>query len=111
SKLTTSQILIPLELEFNLSRKSEDELKKGFKLGIGGYAGLNYFTKEVIKFDESAELRKQENYGSFNVNPFVYGLSGYLGYNRYALFVKYDLSTFFRESDTRAISAGLRFNL
>ncbi len=111
SKLTTSQILIPLELEFNLSRKSEDELKKGFKLGIGGYAGLNYFTKEVIKFDESAELRKQENYGSFNVNPFVYGLSGYLGYNRYALYVKYDLSTFFRESDTRAISAGLRLGL
>lgn len=111
SKLTTSQILIPLELEFNLSRKSEDELKKGFKLGIGGYAGLNYFTKEVIKFDESAELRKQENYGSFNVNPFVYGLSGFLGYNRYALYVKYDLSTFFRESDTRAISAGLRLGL
>jgi len=111
SKLTTSQMLIPLELEFNLTRKSEDELKKGFKLGIGGYAGLNYFTKEVIKFEESSEQRKQENYGSFNVSPFVYGLSGYLGYNNYALFVKYDLNTFFRESNTRAISAGLRLGL
>lgn len=113
SKLTTSQVLIPLEFEFDFGGKTDDngKYKKGFIVGLGGYAGMNYFTKEVIKFKD-AELRKQYNFGNFNTNPFVYGLSSYVGYGKYSLYFRYDLNTFFKEGEYgNNVFAGLRIGI
>lgn len=111
SKLTTSQILIPMEFILDFSKKSEDlKAKKGFKIGVGGYVGVNYYTTEMIKFKNS-ELRKQINYGNFNTNPFVYGLSGTIGFGKVALYTTYDLNTFYKNGNSNNISAGIRFDL
>jgi len=111
SKLTTSQILIPIEFILDFSKKSEDlKTKKGFKMGVGGYVGVNYYTTEMIKFKNS-ELRKQINYGNFNTNPIVYGLSGTIGFGKVALYTTYDLNTFYKNGNSNNISAGIRFDL
>ncbi len=111
SKLTTYQILIPLDFVFDFSKKTDDaKVKKGFIMGFGGYGGINYYTKEIIKFKDF-EFRKQENYGSFNVNPFIYGVSAQIGYGNLSLYAKYDLSTYFKEDNKNIVYAGLRFDL
>ena len=119
SKLRLGNLVVPVHFEFGpATRRGEgDDVRfsthNQFKIGLGGYAGLNIGTMQKLKFDNEGDDVKQKQRGGLNTNSFVYGLSGYLGYDNIGLYVKYDLNPIFKDNpiEERNISLGLRFDL
>lgn len=120
SKFRLGNLVVPVHFEFGpAKRRGEgDDIRfsthNKFKIGVGGYAGLNLGTMQKLKFeDDNGSNVKLKQRGEFNTNSFVYGLSGYLGYDNVGLYVKYDLNPIFKDNlvEERNISLGLRFDL
>ena len=84
-----------------------------FKLGLGGYAGLNLLTIQKLKYEEDGNNRKDKYKQNYNTNNFIYGLSGYVGVGDFAVYLKYDLNTIFKDNrvDEHNVSLGVRFDL
>jgi len=120
SKLRLGNLVVPVHFEFGpAKRRGEgDDIRfsthNKFKIGVGGYAGLNLGTMQKLKFDsaEGNDVKLKER-GGFNTNNFIYGLSGYVGYDNIGLYVKYDLNPIFKDNlvEERNISLGFRFDL
>ena len=118
SKFRTTNIVVPLYLEFGEHSKVEKKdrvryTSKGFKFGFGGYAGLNIEAKQKLWYNEDGENIKQKIKQNYNVNPFVYGVGAYVGLDDVSLFVKYDLSNTFKVNSIQQnnISLGLRLEI
>src|SRR5690554_1798355 len=119
SKLRMDNLVIPLYLEFGPSKKVEHKdyfrytTHNQFKIGIGGYTGINYSTRQKLRFREDGETKKEKLKANFNTNNFVYGIGAYIGWGNASLYAKYDLNTIFKKNavDQRNISLGLRFDL
>ncbi|MGB0788643.1 MAG: hypothetical protein ACPGQR_03820 [Marinirhabdus sp.] len=118
SKFRMDNLVIPVHFEVGGSRKIEKEnyfrysTENKFKLGLGGYAGLNLSTRQKLKFEENGENIKQKLKGNYNTNNFIYGLSGYIGYGDVSIYAKYDLNTIFKNNPTeeRNVSLGIRWD-
>ena len=118
SKFRTTNLVIPVYLEFGPSHKIEkpDRIRyinnKKFKIGLGGYAGLNIGTLQKLKYRENGDRVKQKTKQSFNTSDFIYGIGGYIGAGVTSLYVKYDLNTLFKDQviDQNNISLGIRFD-
>ena len=82
-------------------------------MGIGGYAGINVKSKQILRYEIDDHNVKERTKGDYNVNDFVYGLSAYVGYGEVSLYIKYDLNPIFRNNavDQNNISLGIRFDL
>ncbi len=119
SKFRVDNLVVPVHFEFGPSTKIEKEdyfrysTHNKIKVGLGGYAGIRLGTRQKLKFDENGESVKQKLKGNYNVNDFVYGLSGYIGWRDAALYIKYDLNTLFKDNpvEQRNVSLGLRFDM
>ena len=119
SKFRMDNLVVPLHFEFGPSRKIEHDdyfrysTHKQIKIGLGGYAGLNLSTRQKLKYEEDGEDVKKKLKSGYNTNNFIYGLSGYIGWNGVALYAKYDLNTIFTDNpvDQRNVSLGLRFDV
>jgi hypothetical protein len=119
SRFRNVYIVLPLHLEFDFTKPVENEGKKYFKthksfrFGIGGYAGINVKTKQILKFEDEDLKYKTTIKGDYNVNNFIYGLSSYIGYRDVSLYLKYDLNPIFQDNLIKEnnISLGLRFDL
>ncbi|HET8838965.1 MAG TPA: hypothetical protein VFM82_08255, partial [Flavobacteriaceae bacterium] len=115
SKFRNDNIVLPLHFEFGKS-----EIKGGkngyystedhFKIGIGGYAGLNLNSVQKLKYEENGHKQKSKLKKNYNTTNFIYGLSAYIGYNWYALYVKYDLNPIFTDNlvEEHNVSIGVR---
>ena len=113
-------LVAPLHLEFDFSKtKIKEDGSKLFKshqsvrIGLGGYAGVRIKSKQFQKFediDDNDVTVKQK--GEFNVNNFIYGVSGYIGYKETSLYIKYDLNPMFENNTVKQnnISLGIRFD-
>jgi hypothetical protein len=118
SKFRTTNIVVPIHFEFGPSKKIERDTYfrystyNKFKIGIGGYAGLNIASMHKVKYSLNGDNQKDKETG-FNTTPFVYGLSSYVSFGNVALYAKYDLSPLFKDQvvDQNNISLGLRFDL
>ena len=118
SRLRNVNLVIPMHLEFDFSGKTIKNDKtyynthKSWRLGIGGFAGLNFKTKQVIEYDIDGYESRNVTKGSFNTNDFIYGLSTYVGYRSTSLYLKYDLSPLFKDNPIAQnnISLGVRFD-
>ena len=120
AKFRMDNLVIPIHFEFGPSNKRVaedgsfryDDYKK-FKMGIGGYAGLNLSTRQKLKFSENGEDIKQKNKSSYNTNNFIYGLSAYVGFSNQAIYLKYDLNSIFKNNiaEQNNVSLGVRFDL
>ncbi len=118
SRLRNLNLVIPVHLEFDFSPtvltadgvKKIISNKKGFHMGIGGYAGFNVKTKQILKYNEDGEKYKIKNKNDFRTNDFVYGASAYVGYRAFSLYSKYDISPLFKSNsiDQNNISLGIR---
>lgn len=114
----TINLVFPVHLEFDFSKKRthDDQVvvktQKGFRLGAGGYAGLNVRSKQILEYKSDGLTTEQETRGDYNVNSFVYGVSGYVGYKDISVYVKYDLNPLFQDNaiDQNNVSLGLRFD-
>jgi len=118
SKIRLDNLVIPLHFEIGSSEKvvKEDRIRYNtnnkFKLGLGGYAGLNLLTIQKLKYEENGDNRKDKLKRNYNTNNFIYGLSGYVGVGDFSVYFKYDLNTIFKDNpiDQRNVSLGVRFD-
>lgn len=112
-------LVVPMHLEFDFSGKTVRDGKtyynthRSFRFGIGGFAGVNVKSKQIIKYNSDGYKSRNVTKGDFNVNDFVYGLSTYIGYENTSLYLKYDLNPLFENNaiDQNNISLGVRFDL
>lgn len=119
SRFRNVYIVLPLHLEFDFSKpqvsngKTYFRTHKSFRFGIGGYAGINVKSKQILKYDQDDLDYKTTIKGDYNVNNFIYGLSSYIGYKALSLYAKYDLNPLFQDNPVKEnnISLGLRFDL
>jgi hypothetical protein len=119
SRFRNVNLVVPMHLEFDFTKKREYDGKtvfkthESFRFGIGGFAGVNVKSKQIIKYDIDGYKTREITKGNFNVNDFVYGVSSYIGYGETSLYLKYDLNPLFRNNavDQNNISLGVRFDL
>lgn len=119
SRFRNVNLVVPVHLELDFTKKREHDGKqifkthKSFRFGIGGYAGVNVKSKQIIKYDLDGYKSREITKGNFNVNDFVYGVSTYVGYKETSIYIKYDLNPLFKDNaiDQNNISLGLRFDL
>lgn len=119
SKFRMDNLVIPIHFEFGPSKKIEKEdyfrysTYNKFRIGLGGYAGVNLSTRQKLKYDSDEGRIKEKIKANFNTNNFVYGLSGYLGWGGTALYMKYDLNSVFKDNpvDVHNVSLGVRFDI
>ncbi|MDX1462705.1 MAG: hypothetical protein R3359_06580 [Marinirhabdus sp.] len=119
SKFRMDHLVVPVHFEIGPSRKIEKEdyfrynTNKSFKIGLGGYAGVNLSTRQKLKFDnDNGEDVKQKLKDGYNTENFIYGLSAYVGYGDISLYAKYDLNTIFKKNpiEQRNVSLGVRWD-
>lgn len=116
SKLRTTQLMIPVFLDIDFSKrpceKNGEKMhrRSGLKFGLGGYAGLRINTKQIIKFNEPRDAKKEKIKDDYNMNNLSYGLAGYIGYDNISLYTKYDLHPLFKNTNTSNVALGLRFD-
>lgn len=120
AKFRMDNLVIPVHFEFGPSSKTVNEdgsfrynTYNKFKLGIGGYAGLNLSTRQKLKYENEGQDVKEKRKDDYNTNNFIYGLSAYVGVGDTSLYVKYDLNTIFKDNPVaqRNVSLGVRFDL
>ncbi|MBN2868357.1 MAG: hypothetical protein JXK08_06780 [Flavobacteriaceae bacterium] len=120
AKFRTTNLVIPVFFEFGPSTKKEYKNRiryftdDHFKVGIGGYGGVNLGTQQKLVYeDEFGDRVKEKIKTGYNTNTFVYGVAAYVGYGDLSLYAKYDLSTIFKDAtvDQNNISLGLRVDL
>ena len=66
-----------------------------------------------LKYKRNGERVKDKLKRGYNTSNFVYGLSGYLGFDGVLLYAKYDLNPIFKDAvkEQHNVSLGLRFDL
>jgi hypothetical protein len=120
SRFRNVNLVVPIHFELDFTKPkivNDNKIFKshdGFRIGFGGFAGVNVKTKQILKFDDSlGNSVTQRSKGNYNTNDFVYGLSSYIGFRQTSLYVKYDLNTLFTDNIVKQnnISLGLRFDL
>lgn len=119
SKLRMDNLVFPIHFEFGPSklRKTEETIRYSlhnkFRLGLGGYGGVNLGTRQKLKYNRNGEDVKDKLKRSYNTSNLVYGLSAYAGFDGLLLYVKYDLNPIFKDAlvEQRNVSLGLRFDL
>lgn len=118
ARLRYVNLVIPAHLEFDFTKKRTNGDKiyypthDSFRIGIGGYVGVNVKEKQKLRFDDEDFKVRGKDKGDYNVNDFVYGLSAYIGYGEVSLYAKYDLQPVFNnaEIDQNNVSLGIRFD-
>ncbi len=117
AKLRMDNLVIPLHFEFGPRSLSYGEKgtyynTSNFKIGLGGYAGVNLNTIQKLKYEEDGDNRKTKLSQSYNTSNFIYGVSAYIGYDSWALYAKYDLNTVFKDNplEQNNVSIGIRFS-
>ncbi|MDP3314398.1 hypothetical protein [Lutibacter sp.] len=119
SKLSITNLVIPIHFEFGPSKKIEKDnyfrysTSKQFKIGLGGYAGFNIGTRQKLKYTLDGDSVKDKFKKDYNTSDLVYGLSSYIAFNTTALYIKYDLSPIFKNQtiEQNNISLGVRFDM
>lgn len=119
SRFRNVYLVAPVHLEFDFSKPKYSDgqtyfkTHESFRFGIGGYAGINIKSKQILKFEEEDLKYKTTIKGDYNVNNFIYGLSSYVGYKEVSLYLKYDLNPLFKDNlvEEKNISLGLRLDL
>ncbi|MDI5893584.1 hypothetical protein [Flavobacterium algoritolerans] len=119
SRFRNVYLVAPVHIEFDFSEKKMKEDKPFYKthqsvrFGIGGYAGINLKSKQIIKYDDNDLKATEKTKGDFNTSNFIYGLSTYIGYKETSLYLKYDLNPLFKDNVIKQnnVSLGLRFDL
>lgn len=119
SRMKNVQLVAPVFFEFDFSKPKTEKGKtiyrrnRSFRLGFGGFAGINLKTKQFLEYSKDGVDYELESKGDYNVNTFVYGVQGLIGYKDISLYVKYDMQDLFAKSfkNQKNISLGVRFDL
>jgi len=118
SKFKNVQLIFPAYLEMSFSQPYQNHgtkrfrLNRGFKIGLGGFLGLNLKSKQILKYKVNNVKIKDFKKGDFNVNNFLYGLNAFVGVNDTSIFVRYHLNSVFKNNllNQNNVAFGLRFD-
>ena len=108
SKLGTSSVNLPLMLRLQLR---DSHYKSTFTLGAGGFVGYRIKSWTKLKYTSDGTTYKDKEDGSYNMENFLYGLQGTIGYRGLELFAKYNINSLFKTGagpDTQVLSFGVR---
>ena len=119
SRLRHVQMTFPMHLEFDLSKNKKyadnkvvDRTHKAVRIGLGGFFGFKLGTRQYLEYKNAEGVSVEElQKASFNTNTINYGLSAYFAYKSCGLYAKYDLNPLFKNTETRNLSLGLRFDI
>lgn len=119
SKFRMDNLIIPIHLQFGSSKTTVlDNGNKRFsdhhfKIGIGGFAGINLSNTQKLKFDDGRRNEKLKQRDDFNTNNLLYGLSTYFGWDDFAVFAQYNLNSIFTDNvrDLNNFQLGVRWHL
>jgi len=119
SKIRTTNLVVPLSLEFGSSEKIDKGDYSIFspfqkvKFTIGGYAGIRIGTMQKLKYKANGEREKDKMRNHYNMNDFVYGVTAGIARNGVGLYMKYDLNPLFSSPNPEQnnISLGLKYEL
>ena len=108
SKLTASYINATLVPMFDFSRgrrkitsiqsggiKIKRYSRKGFRFGVGAYAGYRIGSHTKFKYKEDGDGEKDKESDNFFLENFRYGLRAQIGWKGVELFANYDLNDVF----------------
>tara|TARA_B110000503_G_C7101191_1_gene393843 strand:- start:412 stop:1521 length:1110 start_codon:yes stop_codon:yes gene_type:complete len=118
SRLRHVQMNFPVHLEWNFSKNKtyndgrvKYKTNRSARFGVGGFVGFKLGTRQYLEFiDANGVDVKEVQKDNFNMNTINYGLSTYIGYRSTSFYVKYDLNPLFKDTETRNISMGIRFD-
>lgn len=118
SRLRHVQMNFPVHLEWDLSKNKvykdgriRDRTNKSLRFGVGGFFGFKLGTRQYLEFNDNDNIETEQlQFDNFNMNIFNYGLSSYIGYKSTSFYWKYDLNPLFKNTETRNISMGIRFD-
>lgn len=85
-------------------KKEWEEEQKGFRIGVGGYAGYRIASYSKIVYDDGGK-EKDKDKDNFNLNNFRYGLRLQMGYRGTDLFFNYDMNELFTEGKGPKLNA------
>ena len=108
SKLGSSSINLPMMLRLQLR---DSHYKSTFTLGAGGFVGYRIKSWTKLKYTSDGTTYKDKEDGSYNMENFLYGLQGTIGYRSLELFAKYNMNSLFKAGagpDTQVLSFGVR---
>ncbi|MEO6348195.1 MAG: hypothetical protein ABIO60_09840 [Aquaticitalea sp.] len=119
SKFRTTSLVVPVHFEFGPSEKKDydDRIRyfndSQFKIGLGGFAGVNLSAQQKLKYKEDGDNQKDIMKTDFNTTNFVYGLSAYIGVGDFSIYAKYNLNELFKHQpvEQHNVSLGLRWDL
>ncbi|MGW8122367.1 hypothetical protein ACV07N_06865 [Roseivirga echinicomitans] len=86
--------------------------RKGFRIGVGPYAGLRLGNKAKYIERTNGDRDKVKSKGGFFVNDFRYGARLQVGINGFDMFMNYDFNKLFEEGkgpDLNPITIGVSF--
>ncbi len=111
SKFRMDNLVIPIHFEIGPANSKGYADK--FRIGLGGYAGLNLKSIQKLKYKEEGHRIKTKNYFNSQTENFVYGLSAFIGYDSWAFFMKYDLNPIFKDNELeeKILAFGVRIML
>lgn len=115
AKFRTTSLVVPLHFEFGPSKfeRYDDRIRYNtrdqFKIGLGGFAGLNLSTMQKLKYKEDGQNRKEKLKTDYNTTNFVYGLSGYIGVGDFSVYAKYNLNDLFKNQAVAQHNVSLGF--
>ncbi|WP_310397847.1 outer membrane beta-barrel protein [Hymenobacter sp.] len=110
TKLATSSVNLPLMLQLKLR---DAHYKPTFILSAGGFAGYRIKSHTKLKYTSEGTTYKDKDDGGYNMENFLYGLQGTVGYGGLELFAKYNMNNLFKANagpDTQVLSFGLRLS-
>ena len=85
-------------------KKDWDDEQRGFRIGIGGYAGYRIASYSKLVYDDGSK-EKDKDKDNFNLNNFRYGLRLQMGYRGTDLFFNYDMNELFSEGKGPKLNA------
>lgn len=108
TKLATSSMNLPVMLRLQLR---DAHYRPTFLLGAGGFVGYRIKSWTKLKYTSEGTTYKDKEDGSYNMENFLYGLQGTIGYRNAEFFAKYNINGLFKAGagpDTQVLSFGVR---
>lgn len=118
SKFRMTNLILPLHIELTDSKKCIEDgdmtfTKPSFKIGFGGFVGVNFSTLQKLKYEEDDNSFKLKQRGDFNTETLIYGLNAFIGSDNLQLFAQYNLNSVFTDNpvEEHNFQLGIRLEL
>ncbi|OGX86951.1 outer membrane beta-barrel protein [Hymenobacter glacialis] len=108
SKLTTSSVNVPLMLQLKLR---DSHYKPTFRVAAGGFVGYRLGAHTKVKYLSDGNTDKEKEEGRYNLENFLYGAQGTIGYGSLEFFGKYNMNDLFKSNagpQAQVLSFGVR---